>query len=519
MTLQDFFAILRQRWRIIVATMLAVVAVTCLVTIQTPPVYESMTEVHLVASGGEGANGEPANLYAMPAGELETIVRVADSPVVLGPVREALGLDSGYPLDVDVAASGDTTLLDVRVRADNPQVAADVAATIPPTLASVSRRFSSMLSSSGSTVTTDVIVPATVPGAPISPDVKRNIATGIAAGLLLGIAFALLRHNLDTRVRDVRDIAALSDRPVLARVPLRKVANRQTLFLDTDPFGPHAEAIRRMRTNLMFVDVTTRQHAFAITSSQQSEGKTTTAINLAMSIADGGTRVLLVDADLRNPSVAKTMGMEGAVGLTTVLLGRAELHDVVQQWGKTPLFVLPAGEIPPNPSELLGSEAMTELFAQMSSGYDFVLFDTPPVLPVTDALVVDRLTKGTILVVAANRTLKRHLQESLRLIETAGAHLGGFTLNMVPEENSTYYGYYKGSAEAAKAHNAPRRSHKEKEPRGKAGREQRLERSRALAAAEAMQGKTSATDGLEQSVDDADALELRSATRAGGRRS
>ena len=515
MTLNDFFAILRQRWRIIAATMLAVVAVACVVTIQTAPVYSASSRVYLVAN--IPSEDGTASRYAVPASDLSTMIEVASSPVVLDPVRQQLGLPAGYPVNVRAAVAENTQLFDVTVEAPDPAVAAAVATAVPQQMTDAVMELSSMLSQPGSTVEVRTIAAA---GGPERADQPQRGAQPRHRepwqGCCSGLGFAVLRHNLDTRIRDVTDIAELSDRPVLARVPLRKVANRQTLFLDTDPFGPHAEAVRRMRTNLMFVDVTTRQHSFAITSPSASEGKTTTAINLAMAMADAGTRVLLVDADLRNPSVARVMGLEGAVGLTTVLLGRATLGDVVQQWGATPLFVLPAGEIPPNPSELLGSEAMRELFAQMTTDYEFVLFDTPPVLPVTDALVVDQLTGGTIVVLAANRTRKRHLQETLRIMETAGTRLGGFALNMVPGEVSKYYGYYKKVTDAEEAKRSPRSRRKDRRAKeGSRAREERLERARALAAAEAMQEKTSATDGLADLIEDeGDALEFRSSTRA-----
>src|SRR5690606_37293887 len=287
------------------------------------------------------------------------------------------------------------------------------------------------------------IVAAGVPGAPVSPDVTRNLALALLAGLFLGIGFALLRHNLDTRVRTAKDLAEMTERPVLASIPMRKNGDGRPVFMESDPFSPHAEAVRRLRTNLMFVDVTTRKHSFLVTSPMPGEGKTTTAVNLALAMADAGTKVLLVDADLRNPSVATTLGLEGSVGLTTVLLGRASLDDLMVRWGQTEMYVLPAGEIPPNPSELLGSDAMRDLFAQLTERFDFVLVDTPPVLPVTDAMVVDKLSGGSLLVVAANRTRKRHVADALRAFETAGAKLAGSALNMAPMESVAYYGYYR----------------------------------------------------------------------------
>ena len=131
-----------------------------------------------------------------------------------------------------------------------------------------------------------------------------------------------------------------------------------------------------------------------ISSSVSAEGKTTTAINLAAALADGGLRTLLIDADLRRPSVAEYLGLEGRAGLTTVLIGKAELDDVVQQQGDRGLFIVTSGPIPPNPSEILGSEGMKALMAAATKAYDIVIVDSPPLLPVTDAAVLSRLADG-----------------------------------------------------------------------------------------------------------------------------
>jgi len=437
--IHELLAILRTRWRIIVATILVVVSVAAAITLRTPPTYEAYTRVYLSAQGDEGS----VNLYQMPSAELSTILEVAQSPVVLTPVREQLGLNPGEILSVRAAAETGTPLIDINVSARSPQAASDVATAVAQKLAEVSPEFSQMLASSGGEVRAQTIVAASPPGSPVSPNVSRNLALALLAGLFLGIGFALLRHNLDTRVRTAKDLAEMSGKPVLATIPIRKGADTSRVFMESDPFSPHAEAIRRLRTNLMFVDVTTRKHSFLVTSPMPSEGKTTTAVNLAIAMADAGTKVLLVDADLRNPSVARTMGLEGSVGLTTVLLGRASLDDMLVQWGHGELFVLPAGEIPPNPSELLGSEAMRDLFAELAQRFDFVLVDTPPVLPVTDAMVVDTLTGGSLMVVAANRTKKRHVAEAIKAFENAGAKLAGMALNMAPLESVAYYGYYR----------------------------------------------------------------------------
>ena len=188
-----------------------------------------------------------------------------------------------------------------------------------------------------------------------------------------------------------------------------------------------------------------------------------------MALADTGARVLLVDGDLRNPSVARTMGLEGSVGLTTILMGAATVDDVVQPWRDSSLYVLPAGQIPPNPSEILGSEPMATLFDHLTKEFDYVLVDSPPVLPVIDAVVINKLVGGLLFVVAADRTRKRDLhprsRPSRRLTPAAG-----FALNMVSTGSSDpyRYGYYRYGADQPAATRAGRR--KQPKPKTAGGR-------------------------------------------------
>lgn len=441
MTIQDFLIALRQRWRIILTTLAIVLVVTTVVTMQAPRVYESGTRVYLMAT----SDANSGNLYNMPASEKQTLVEVANSPVVLDAVREQLDLAPGTPIQVSASTSGDTNLMDVSARSNDPELAQQIATAVPQELAAVARNFAPSLAQSGQNVEAQVIAPARAPGSPVSPDTTTNLMLGALAGLLLGIAFALARHSLDTRVRTPRDLASLSDRPVLSSIPetsSEKAGHR--IYLESDPFGPQAEAVRQLRTNMLFVDATTGGHSFMITSSVPGEGKTTTAVNLALALADSGLRVLLIDADLRHPTVAKTLGLEGSVGLTTILVGAAEPEDVIQQWAGTSLHILAAGEVPPNPSELLGSGAMKELFARLGEDFDFILVDTPPVLPVADALVVSRLTSGTMVIVGATSTRKRHVAEALRILGTAEVDVGGFVLTKTEQTSGGYY-YYGGS--------------------------------------------------------------------------
>ena len=442
MQFREFLAILGRRWLTIVASTLIVLAATAAATLSIPPTYTATARVFFSTEALPTEDGEPGSTYVITSSDLQTYVEVVGSPVVRQPLRDELDISSGFGLSASVP--GSSPMLDITATSGDAEEAAAIANAAGPTLAEVAARFSPLLASAGQEVTATSLSPATVPGTPSSPNITRNLVLGALTGLMLGIGLALARQGLDTRVRSESDIKALSDRPILGAVPFSRGSRQDPLVMETDPHGPHAEALRRLRTNLLFVDVTTRKHSFVVTSAVPGEGKTTTAVNLALAMADAGSRVLLVDADLRNPSVASTMGLEGSVGLTTILLGRATADDVVQRWKSTSLHVLPAGQIPPNPSELLGSEAMATLFRELTTQADFVIVDSPPVVPVIDAVLLTRLTGGALLVVGANKTRKRHLASALEALETVGSPVSGFALNMIQGgARDGYYGYHR----------------------------------------------------------------------------
>lgn len=443
--LRELFIVLRDAWRLVAAAALVVVGAAAVVTMATTPSYSAYSRIYLTVSrAADPTRGDPGGVTPVRNSDLKTLADQLYTPIVLEPLRAA-AVPAGRPFGVTVFVPDTNAWMDVTASSSDPQVAADVANSTGPVLAQVATKFSPLLSQPADSVASVVITPAVVPGAPSSPDVRRNIMLGLLAGLALGVGLALIRHALDTKVRGEGDLKLASDRPVLAQVPHEPAAAGARLLFEEDPHGIHAESIRRLRTNLMFVDVTTGKHSFVVTSSMPGEGKTTTIVNLARSLAESGSRVILVDGDLRNPSVAKALGLESGIGLTTVLLGRASLAEAIQPWGDSGLSVLAAGQIPPNPSELLGSRPMVELVEKLSTDFDFVLIDSPPLVPVIDAVLLQQLTGGLVLVVAAERTRKRDLATALTSLRTVDVEPAGLVLNFVPMGGSDpyRYGYYR----------------------------------------------------------------------------
>ncbi|HEX2856982.1 MAG TPA: polysaccharide biosynthesis tyrosine autokinase [Propionibacteriaceae bacterium] len=443
MQFRDFMSIIRMRWPILVICMLLAVAGAAAVDYRTTPIYQSHTRVFLAASGAG---------YALSSSDLKTYVELLGSPVVQDPLRQRLGLPADTPVDVSGSVSVGSPILDITARSTSPQLAANLANAVGPTLADIGGQYAPLLRSQKQTVKATTITPAVPSSTPLSPTPRRDMALAALAGFALGLGLMLLRHYADTRIHGETEIAQWSDKPILGRLLKLRDAAANPLAMVSDPHGVAAENYRKLVTNLQFVDVTTGgRHSFQISSPMPGDGKTLTAVNVALAAANTGTKVLLVDCDLRHPSVARTMGLEGGVGVTTVLLRQASLDDVIQPWGDTALSVLPAGEIPPNPTELSGSEAMATLFDELLARFDLVIVDSPPINPVADPIVINRLVGGLVVLTTVGRTRKRDLHAALKALATAGIEPVGFALNQVTVSGVKRYGYYYSETSKAAA--------------------------------------------------------------------
>jgi len=238
------------------------------------------------------------------------------------------------------------------------------------------------------------------------------------------------------------DVKAVTDTVLIGIRHDDPDAAKRPLIVEVDPRSPRAEAFRVLRTNLQFVDAAAHPRTIVVTSSLAGEGKSTMAANLALTMAQAGSRVCLIEADLRRPKVLEYMGLEGGVGLTDALIGRTDVIDVIQPYGGTNLWVLGAGPIPPNPSELLGSTAMRSLLGHLSSRFDYVVIDAPPALPVTDAVVISKLVDGAIVVAGSGMVERDQLALTLESLESVNGNVLGIVLNRLPAKQSQQYGGY-----------------------------------------------------------------------------
>jgi len=285
---------------------------------------------------------------------------------------------------------------------------------------------------------------AQVPTVPIAPQPRKEWISAILLGLVVAFGLAFGIEYLDDTIKTPDDIARRLRLPLLGLVPAVR-SERVPLLSEPVPhdFG---EAFRSLRTSLVFISPTENTRIIAVTSTQPLEGKTTTAANLAMALALGGSRVLLVDADMRRPGLHKSLGVENQTGLSELLQGQARVRDAVQRTSEPNLLMMPAGHTPPNPSELLGSERMSSFLLNLAQGpFAWVIIDTPPVLAVTDAVILAAKISGIVFVVGSEMTRIVHAERALETIRASRPRGISAVLNRVDfDRNKYYYSRYYG---------------------------------------------------------------------------
>ena len=273
---------------------------------------------------------------------------------------------------------------------------------------------------------------------------RKDILMSIVLGLALAVGLAFCIEYLDDTIKTPDDVTRRLRLPLLGLVPAVR-GDRAPILARQVPhdFG---EAFRSLRTSLVFTSRGDGPRLIGVTSTQPLEGKTTTACNLAMVLAYGGARVLLIDADMRRPGLHRTMGIENQAGLSHVLTGQARVRDVVRRTHDPNLLVMTAGRTPPNPSELLASTRMRQLLQNLASGpFDWVIVDTPPVLAVTDAVILSAHLSGLAFVVGAEMTRRVHVDRAIETLQTGQPRIIGVVLNRVDfDRNKYYYSRYYG---------------------------------------------------------------------------
>lgn len=452
MSLRQYLQVLRARWYMPVAGLILGGVLAAIYLATATSTYTAQAQLFVSTSSS-------ANLAEISAGgtfvqnQVKSYASVATAPALMAPVISDLGLPytpDQLASEIKATAPADTVLIQLSVNDRDPARAAAIANAVADRLATYISELETPLSASASPVKATVTESAQTPSAPSSPRPKLDVALGVLLGLFAGAGIAIMVELLDNRVGNRVDVAEATGAPVLGYIGDDSRVPSYPLIVSDDVFSPRAEAFRQLRTNVRFLGVDRLLRSVVVTGSVAAEGKSLTAANLAIALAQAGEVVTLVDADLRRPSVATTFGLPAGVGLTSVLVGSASVADALQTWrDDISLRVLTSGPIPPNPSELLGSQRLQELLEQLLETSDIVLFDSPPLLPVTDAALLARVTDGALVVTRSRSTKVGQLVASTASLRAADATVLGIVLNRVPKKSTLVgYGAYGSSSQA-----------------------------------------------------------------------
>ena len=447
MTLRDYAQLLRRRWLLVaLVTLICGGAATALSLSQTPE-YASSVSLFVSASQSPTDVGSIIATEQLTQERVSSYADLASSRNLAGDVVSQLGLnESPKSLASRISATVPTGTVVVNITVTDPsktRVPA-IANAVGEQLSRTVARLESPLSGQPSPIKVSVSQSATEPTSPATPKTTRNVAFGLIVGLALGAGLAILLEVLDTRIKDLDTLRDRMGLTPLGLMPYERKGRSRPLVVRDAPRSARAEAFRQLRTNLQFLGVEQPPRSILLTSTVPAEGKSTTAGNLAIALAQAGEPVTIVDADFRHPQLSEYLGTREGLGLSDVLIGHATLEEALQPWGEDGMLnVLSSGTPPPNPSELLGSSAMRRMVAELCERGTLII-DSPPVLLFTDATVLARVTDTTLLVVRANSTRVDKLERALQALRTVNARVAGVVLNMVKTSRSDVddYGYY-----------------------------------------------------------------------------
>ncbi|MDH2424141.1 polysaccharide biosynthesis tyrosine autokinase [Sphaerisporangium sp. TRM90804] len=433
----------RKSWVFIVLSLVLAGAGAWVVTARTPAKYVATISMLVSGHDNEGSLSTALQAAALSEQRIQSYASLLSSRRL---IREVVPDDQIDEVQAAVKAEAipATVLLRASVTHTDPLRAARLANSLGTAFAKLIDHIERPTRSSDSTVKVTVVDEAEVPVTPVSPRPAVNLAVALLLGLIIAFSLLVLHDRLDTTIRTTQALQRITGTPTLGIIEYERDARRLPLIIRREGQSTRSEAFRSLRTNLQFMGVDRQPRSLVVTSCLPEEGKSSTATNLAITFAQAGWRVILVDADLRRPRVPSYLGIEGAVGLTNVLIESVDLAGAVQTWGDDSLSVLPSGQIPANPSELLGSQAMRDLVGRLTKEYDIVVVDAAPLLPVTDAAALAAICDDVLLVVRHGKTRREHLVRAGELLSSINARLVGSVLNFVPPKSGQVYGYGAG---------------------------------------------------------------------------
>jgi len=462
-TIQDLLKLLRAKWLVILVA--GVVGLLCAIAINlfTTPLYQASTRLFVSTTGGASA----AEIYQGNRFSQERVVSYTEllkGENIAQRTIDKLDLDmtaSELQKNIKASSKPDTVLIDVRVTDQSPVRARDIADALSDEFVLMVKELETPPEGSRPDARVVVEQRASIPESPIVPKTTRNIALGLAIGLLAGIGLAVLLDLLDNTVKDRETLDEITGVGLVGAIPIDKERRKDPAISFESDNSAIAEGFRKVRTNLQFLAVDNPPRVIVVTSAMGSEGKSTTAINIALALAEADHNVVLVDGDLRRPRLDKYLDLVGTVGFSTVLAGAAPLPEVIQKTRFTGLSVLTSGPIPPNPSELLGSHSAKKVIEELRAHFDYVLIDSSPLLAVTDAAILSTNADGVLMIARFGHTKRDHLEHAVGSLRSVGASLLGTVLTMTPTRGGSSYSYsytYYGEQGAAGAKKSSNKS-------------------------------------------------------------
>jgi len=503
--LRDILGVFRRRRAVIAICAIVVTVVAVAASLLQTPRYRAVAKVLLLQGGNESLFDSNTGQRADPNRAAQTEIQILESQ----PVKDAVTRQIGTAPSISARTAGQTDVLEIVSTSTLPKRAAMVADAYASSYIDFKRKravddllaaaqqiqgkidalqkqidplpngsakdalinqqavfrqkldqlqVDAALKTGGSQLVSN----ATVPTAPFSPRPVRSALLAALIGLFTGTGLAFLVEYLDDSIRTKEDLARIGPGvPVVGLIPSvanwKDTSQPRVVSID-EPKGPASEAYRTLRTSVQFLALERPMRLLQVTSPNAQEGKTTTLVNLGVAMARAGQRVIIVCCDLRRPRVHEFFGLDNRTGVTSVLLGKVPLTAALQPVvGQPRLSLLASGPLPPNPSELLSSKRTSELLSSLATSADIVLIDSPPVLPVTDALVLSGRVDATILVAVANATTRRDASHAFELLSQVDAPVVGMVLNGVTNQSSYGYDYgYDEAEEGGKEDHTPR---------------------------------------------------------------
>lgn len=421
----------------------ALVLLSLLYTVLKTPLYQASTRLFVSTTTGKSVS----DAYQGSRFSQERVLsytQLLTGETLAQRTIDKMGLDvspKSLTSRVKATAKPDTVLLDVSVLDESPVRARDIANALSDEFVVMIRELETPRPGADPDARVIVEQRASIPTAPTVPNPKRNIAAGLAGGLILGFGLALLRDRLDNTVKRRETLEEITNVGLVGSIPLDKDRRKDTPISFENNNSAIAEAFRKLRTNLQFLNVDNPPRMIVITSSTPAEGKSTTAINIALALAEAEYNVVLVDGDMRRPSVDKYLGLVGSVGFSTVLSGGASLSEVLQTTKFSRLTVLTAGAVPPNPSELLGSQSAKKVLSELRQQFDYVIIDSSPLLAVTDGAILATNADGALIMARFGETKREQLAHAVGILDSVGASLLGSVFTLTPSRGHSYYSY------------------------------------------------------------------------------